>query len=104
MLPKERNLEESIENYLVSTGYEQGHSQEFDLQYCLFTEDLFRFLENSFGNIAFFFDVIITASVSDIPKFSLPSFNTFTSSPSISSLFHIAASTSLFFMAFLREL
>ncbi len=45
MLPKERNLEESIENYLVSDGYEQGVSQEFDLQYCLFTEDLFRFLE-----------------------------------------------------------
>lgn len=45
MLPKERHLEESIENYLVSCGYEQGHSQEFDLQYCLFTEDLFRFLE-----------------------------------------------------------
>ncbi len=45
MLPKERNLEESIENHLVSIGYEQGHSQEFDLQYCLFTEDLFRFLE-----------------------------------------------------------
>ena len=32
MLPKERNLEESIENNLVSMGYEQGHSQEFDLQ------------------------------------------------------------------------
>ncbi|WP_053956350.1 type I restriction endonuclease subunit R [Inediibacterium massiliense] len=45
MLPKERNLEESIENCLVSAGYEQGHSQEFDLQYCLFPEDLFRFLE-----------------------------------------------------------
>jgi len=45
LLPKERNLEESIENHLVSIGYEQGHSQEFDLQYCLFTEDLFRFLE-----------------------------------------------------------
>ena len=45
MLPKERNLEESIENHLVSIGYEQGHSQEFDLQYCLFSDDLFRFLE-----------------------------------------------------------
>lgn len=45
MLPKERNLEEAIENYLVSIGYEQGHSQEFDLQYCLFSDDLFRFLE-----------------------------------------------------------
>ncbi|MFD3156748.1 type I restriction endonuclease subunit R [Haloimpatiens sp. FM7330] len=45
MLPKEKNLEESIENYLVSSGYEQGVSQEFDLQYCLFTEDLFRFLK-----------------------------------------------------------
>ena len=45
MLPKERNLEESIENHLVSMGYEQGHSQEFDLQYCLFSDDLFRFLE-----------------------------------------------------------
>lgn len=45
MLPKEKNLEENIENYLVSVGYEQGYSQEFDLQYCLFTEDLFRFLE-----------------------------------------------------------
>ena len=30
MLPKERNLEESIENHLVSIGYEQGHSQEFE--------------------------------------------------------------------------
>lgn len=47
MLPKEKHLEESIENYLVSIGYEQGHSQEFDLQNCLFTEDLFRFLENT---------------------------------------------------------
>ena len=47
MLPKEKNLEESIENYLVSTGYEQGHSQEFDFEYCLFTDDLFRFLENT---------------------------------------------------------
>ena len=47
MLPKEKNLEESIENYLVSIGYEQGHSQEFDLSNCLFTEDLFRFLENT---------------------------------------------------------
>ena len=45
MLPKEINLEENIENFLVSSGYEQGVSQEFDLQYCLFTEDLFRFLE-----------------------------------------------------------
>ena len=45
MLPKERNLEESIENHLVSMGYEQGNSQEFDLQYCLFSDDLFRFLE-----------------------------------------------------------
>lgn len=45
MLPKERHLEEAIEDYLVSTGYEQGHAQEFDLQYCLFTEELFRFLE-----------------------------------------------------------
>lgn len=45
MLPKETNLEESIENFLVSSGYEQGVSQEFDLQYCLFSEDLFRFLE-----------------------------------------------------------
>ncbi|MDU2121560.1 MAG: DEAD/DEAH box helicase family protein [Clostridium celatum] len=45
MLPKEKHLEESIENYLISDGYEQGHSQQFDLQYCLFTEDLFRFLE-----------------------------------------------------------
>lgn len=45
MLPKEKHLEESIENYLIYYGYEQGHSQEFDLQYCLFTEDLFRFLE-----------------------------------------------------------
>ena len=45
MLPKEINLEESIENFLVSSGYEQGVSQEFDLQYCLFKEDLFRFLE-----------------------------------------------------------
>lgn len=45
MLPKEKNLEGSIENYLISSGYEQGHSQEFDLQYFLFTEDLFRFLE-----------------------------------------------------------
>lgn len=47
MLPKEKNLEGSIENYLVSIGYEQGHSQEFDLSNCLFTEDLFRFLENT---------------------------------------------------------
>ena len=47
MLPKEKNLEESIESYLVSMGYEQGHSQEFDLSNCLFTEDLFRFLENT---------------------------------------------------------
>ena len=47
MLPKERNLEESIENHLVSIGYEQGHSQEFDLQYCLFSDDLFRFLEST---------------------------------------------------------
>ncbi|MFR4671314.1 MAG: hypothetical protein ACLT69_16040 [Intestinibacter bartlettii] len=38
MLPKEKNLEEAIENYLVSIGYEQGHSQEFDLSSCLFTE------------------------------------------------------------------
>ena len=45
MLPKERNLEEAIENHLVSIGYEEGHSQEFDFQYCLFTNDLFRFLE-----------------------------------------------------------
>lgn len=45
MLPKEKNLEESIENYLISGGYEQGHSQEFNLQYSLFSEDLFRFLE-----------------------------------------------------------
>lgn len=45
MLPKERNLEEIIENHLVSIGYEQGHSQDFDLQYCIFTDDLFRFLE-----------------------------------------------------------
>lgn len=45
MLPKEINLEEAIENHLVSIGYEQGHSQEFDLQYCLFSDDLFRFLE-----------------------------------------------------------
>lgn len=45
MLPQEKSLEESIENYLVSVGYEQGYSQEFDLQYCLFAEDLFRFLE-----------------------------------------------------------
>lgn len=44
MLPKEINLEEYIENYLVSTGYEQGCSQEFDFKYCLFTEDLIRFL------------------------------------------------------------
>ena len=47
MLPKEKNLEEAIENYLVSIGYEQGHSQEFDLSSCLFTEDLFRFLEKT---------------------------------------------------------
>lgn len=47
MLPKERNLEESIENYLVSIGYEQGYSQEFDLENCIFTDDLFRFLENT---------------------------------------------------------
>ena len=39
MLSKERNLEESIKNYLVSIGYEQGHSQQLDLQYCLFTLD-----------------------------------------------------------------
>ncbi|MEG1255531.1 type I restriction endonuclease [Clostridium sp.] len=45
MLPKEINLEESIENYLVSAGYEQGGSQEFDLQYCLLKDDLLRFLE-----------------------------------------------------------
>ncbi|MCI9917713.1 type I restriction endonuclease subunit R [Clostridioides difficile] len=45
MLPKEKHLEESIENHLVSIGYEQGHSQEFDLENCLFVEDLFRFLE-----------------------------------------------------------
>lgn len=51
MLPKERNLEESIENHLVSIGYEQGHSQDFDLQYCLFTEDLFRFLETTQKNL-----------------------------------------------------
>lgn len=44
MLPKEIKLEEYIENYLVSTGYEQGCSQEFDFKYCLFTEDLIRFL------------------------------------------------------------
>ncbi|WP_315076811.1 hypothetical protein [uncultured Clostridium sp.] len=44
MLPKERNLEKAIENHIVSSGYEQGHSQEFDLQYCLFSDDLFRFL------------------------------------------------------------
>ena len=50
MLPKEKNLEEAIENYLVSIGYEQGHSQEFDLSSCLFTEDLFRFLENTQKN------------------------------------------------------
>ena len=47
MLPKEKHLEESIENHLVSIGYEQGHSQEFDLENCLFVEDLFRFLENT---------------------------------------------------------
>ncbi|MCR1822071.1 type I restriction endonuclease subunit R [Terrisporobacter muris] len=47
MLPKEKHLEESIENHLVSIGYEQGHSQEFDLENCLFAEDLFRFLENT---------------------------------------------------------
>ncbi|MDU1453391.1 MAG: DEAD/DEAH box helicase family protein [Paeniclostridium sordellii] len=47
MLPKEKNLEELIEYYLVSSGYEQGRSQDFDLQYSLFTEDLFRFLENT---------------------------------------------------------
>ena len=46
MLPKEKHLEESIENHLVSIGYEQGHSQEFDLENCLFVEDLFRFLVN----------------------------------------------------------
>ena len=47
MLPKEINLEESIENYLVSGGYEQGVSTEFDLQYCLLKDDLFRFLEST---------------------------------------------------------
>lgn len=47
MLPKEKNLEESIENRLVSIGYEQGNSREFDIENCLFTEDLFRFLENT---------------------------------------------------------
>ncbi|GKZ02149.1 type I restriction endonuclease subunit R [Paraclostridium bifermentans] len=47
MLPKEKNIEESIENHLVSIGYEQGNSQEFDIENCLFTEDLFRFLENT---------------------------------------------------------
>ncbi|MBU3135581.1 DEAD/DEAH box helicase family protein [Clostridium gasigenes] len=47
MLPKEINLEESIENYLVSSGYEQGVSTEFDLQYCLLKDDLFRFLEST---------------------------------------------------------
>lgn len=47
MLPKEINLEESIENYLVSSGYEQGGSTEFDLQYCLLKDDLFRFLEST---------------------------------------------------------
>lgn len=47
MLPKEKNLEESIENHLVSIGYEQGNSREFDIENCLFTEDLFRFLENT---------------------------------------------------------
>ncbi|NOW04748.1 type I restriction endonuclease subunit R [Clostridium beijerinckii] len=45
MLPKEKNLEESIEDYLVSIGYEQGISHEFDLQHCLLKDDLFRFLE-----------------------------------------------------------
>ena len=47
MLPKERNLEESIENYLVSIGYEQGCSQDFNLENSLFIDDLFRFLENT---------------------------------------------------------
>ncbi|MEN2259560.1 DEAD/DEAH box helicase family protein [Paraclostridium benzoelyticum] len=47
MLPKEKHLEESIENHLVSIGYEQGNSREFDIENCLFTEDLFRFLENT---------------------------------------------------------
>lgn len=47
MLPKEKDLESRIENYLVSIGYEQGHSTEFDFENCLFVEDLFRFLENT---------------------------------------------------------
>ncbi|MFL0167260.1 hypothetical protein [Candidatus Clostridium helianthi] len=40
MLPKEKNLEESIEDYLVSIGYEQGISHEFYLQHCLLKDDL----------------------------------------------------------------
>lgn len=51
MLPKEINLEESIENYLVSSGYEQGVTTEFDLQYCLIKDDLFRFLESTQKNL-----------------------------------------------------
>lgn len=47
MLPKEKDLESRIEDYLVSIGYEQGHSTEFDFENSLFVDDLFRFLENT---------------------------------------------------------
>lgn len=50
MLPKEKHLEQSIENYLVSIGYEQGHSTEFNFENSLFVDDLFRFLENTQKN------------------------------------------------------
>lgn len=44
---REIDLEVAIENHLVSIGYEQGTSHEFDYIYCILKEDLFRFLENT---------------------------------------------------------
>ena len=47
MLPKEKDLEILIEDYLVSAGYEQGSSTEFNIENSLFTQDLFKFIENT---------------------------------------------------------
>lgn len=49
MLPKEKDFENLIEKHLVATGYEQGSSYDFDLKYCLFKDDLFRFIEVTQG-------------------------------------------------------
>lgn len=51
LLPKEKDFEYTLENYLVSTGYEQGVSGDFDLEYCIFKTDLFRFLEQTQGEL-----------------------------------------------------